>query len=85
MNVIGHRGAANIAPENTILGIETAMKAGVDAVEFDIRVSKDLKLATTWHTSKMLGENWYMCLLWICHRKLYMEEGIVVGQGYPND
>ena len=44
MNVIGHRGAANIAPENTIIGIKTAMKAGVDAVEFDIRVSKDMKL-----------------------------------------
>jgi glycerophosphoryl diester phosphodiesterase len=44
MNVIGHRGAANIAPENTIAGIKAAMKVGVDAVEFDIRVSKDKKL-----------------------------------------
>ena len=44
MNIIGHRGAANIAPENTIAGIKAAMKAGVDAVEFDIRVSKDNKL-----------------------------------------
>lgn len=34
--VIGHRGAAAVAPENTVASLEAALAAGVDAVEFDI-------------------------------------------------
>ncbi len=41
MKIIGHRGAAGLAPENTLAGIEAAIKAGVDAVEFDIRKTGD--------------------------------------------
>lgn len=44
MRVIGHRGAAGIAPENSINSIKEAIKAGVDAIEFDVRLSKDNKL-----------------------------------------
>ena len=34
--VIGHRGAAAVAPENTLAALEAAVAAGVDLVEFDI-------------------------------------------------
>jgi len=34
--VIGHRGAASVAPENTLASLEAAVAAGVDLVEFDI-------------------------------------------------
>jgi glycerophosphoryl diester phosphodiesterase len=34
--VIGHRGAAAVAPENTLSSLEAAVAAGVDIVEFDI-------------------------------------------------
>jgi glycerophosphoryl diester phosphodiesterase len=34
--VIGHRGAAAVAPENTAASLEAAVAAGVDVVEFDI-------------------------------------------------
>jgi glycerophosphoryl diester phosphodiesterase len=34
--VIGHRGAAAVAPENTLAGLEAAVDAGADAVEFDV-------------------------------------------------
>ena len=34
--VIGHRGAAAVAPENTVASLEAAVAAGVDIVEFDI-------------------------------------------------
>jgi glycerophosphoryl diester phosphodiesterase len=34
--VIGHRGAAAVAPENTRASLEAAVAAGVDIVEFDI-------------------------------------------------
>lgn len=33
---IGHRGAAAVAPENTIASFEAAVEAGVDAIEFDV-------------------------------------------------
>ena len=39
--VIGHRGAAGLAPENTLESIETALSAGADAVEIDVRVTDD--------------------------------------------
>jgi len=34
--VIGHRGAAAVAPENTVAGLEAAVAAGADMVEFDV-------------------------------------------------
>jgi glycerophosphoryl diester phosphodiesterase len=34
--VIGHRGAAAVAPENTLEGLEAAIAAGADLVEFDV-------------------------------------------------
>jgi glycerophosphoryl diester phosphodiesterase len=41
--VIGHRGAAAVAPENTRVSLEAAVAAGADFVEFD--VSPGLRLA----------------------------------------
>ena len=40
--VIGHRGAAALAPENTLASLEAAVAAGADLVEFD--VGPDLRL-----------------------------------------
>jgi glycerophosphoryl diester phosphodiesterase len=42
--VIGHRGAAALAPENTIAGVDAALRAGVDAVELDIRRARNGRL-----------------------------------------
>ena len=39
--IVGHRGAAGLAPENTLLSFETAIAAGCDRVEFDVRVTRD--------------------------------------------
>jgi glycerophosphoryl diester phosphodiesterase len=39
--VIGHRGAAAVRPENTLPSFAHAIAAGVDAIEFDVRVSAD--------------------------------------------
>ena len=44
MMIIGHRGAAALEPENTLLSIERAMDIGVDAVEIDVHLSKDKEL-----------------------------------------
>ncbi len=40
--LIGHRGAARIAPENTMPSIEAAFEADLDWVEFDVQPTKDL-------------------------------------------
>ena len=33
---VGHRGAAALSPENTLRSFDTAVAAGVDAIEFDV-------------------------------------------------
>ncbi len=44
MQVIGHRGAAALAPENTWSGFDAALSVGVDAIETDIRATSDGEL-----------------------------------------
>jgi glycerophosphoryl diester phosphodiesterase len=44
MMIMGHRGAAALEPENTLLSIARAMEIGVDAVEIDVHLSKDKEL-----------------------------------------
>ncbi len=41
---IGHRGARAYAPENTLESFKKAMEMGVDAIEFDVRKTKDDRL-----------------------------------------
>ena len=41
MLVIGHRGAAGLAPENTLEALHAGMQAGADILEFDVRLTKD--------------------------------------------
>ena len=40
MLIIGHRGAAGLAPENTLRGFARAIELGVDAVELDVRMAE---------------------------------------------
>ena len=39
--VMGHRGAAGLAPENTLAGLRAAKEAGLSWVEFDVMLSGD--------------------------------------------
>ncbi len=41
---IGHRGASAYAPENTLKSFKKAIEMGVDAIEFDVRKTKDNRL-----------------------------------------
>lgn len=52
MLVIGHRGAAGLAPENTLAALSAGRDAGADMLEFDVRLTKDgiLVLAHDFHT-----------------------------------
>jgi glycerophosphoryl diester phosphodiesterase len=39
--IVGHRGALDLAPENTIPAFEAALNAGADGVEFDVQRTVD--------------------------------------------
>ena len=39
--VVGHRGAAGLAVENTLAAVEAGIRAGADAVEVDVQVTVD--------------------------------------------
>jgi len=39
--LIGHRGAAALAPENTLASLRAALDLGVEAIEFDVRLTAD--------------------------------------------
>lgn len=41
MLIIGHRGAAGLKPENTLAALRAGIHAGIDIIEFDIRLTKD--------------------------------------------
>lgn len=44
LRVVGHRGAAGLAPENTLASFSQAVRLGVDAVELDVHLSADERL-----------------------------------------
>jgi glycerophosphoryl diester phosphodiesterase len=44
MMIMGHRGAAALEPENTLLSIRRAMDLGVDAVEVDVHLTRDKQI-----------------------------------------
>ncbi|MBW3568932.1 glycerophosphodiester phosphodiesterase [Candidatus Parcubacteria bacterium] len=44
LKVISHRGAAGLAPENTLVGIETAKKYRADIIEIDVQPTSDNRL-----------------------------------------
>ncbi len=52
LNVIGHRGAAGLLPENTLAGFKKAMELGVDTIELDIRITADNE-AVVYHDSRL--------------------------------
>lgn len=41
MLVIGHRGAAGLAPENSMEALQAGVDAGADVLEFDVRLTRD--------------------------------------------
>ena len=54
--IIAHRGASYLAPENTLSAFRKAMEIGADGVEMDVQQTSDKKLVIhhdfviDWHT-----------------------------------
>jgi len=69
MKIIGHRGAAGLALENTLESIRSAIHENVDAVEIDVRLTKDhhLVLSHDTHTNRVSESN-------IVVRQTHLEE-----------
>ena len=44
MEIIAHRGASHDAPENTLAAVQLAWQQHADAVEVDVRISRDGQL-----------------------------------------
>lgn len=44
IRIVGHRGAAGVAPENTVPSFRHALEAGVEAVELDVHATRDGEL-----------------------------------------
>jgi glycerophosphoryl diester phosphodiesterase len=67
MKVIGHRGVASLAPENTFAGFDLALRLGVDAIETDIQRTKDGKLVL-FHDTRIErttnGRGWLRRMAW---------------------
>ncbi len=65
--IIGHRGASYLAPENTLAAINLAWQLGVEAVEIDVRMTRDKKIVVFHdadtkrlaHEQKIIVENDY--------------------------
>lgn len=51
MIIVGHRGARNEAPENTLAGFRHLRSLGIHYVELDVRLSKDEELVVVHDTS----------------------------------
>jgi glycerophosphoryl diester phosphodiesterase len=52
LNVIGHRGAAGLLPENTLAGFRKAIELGVDTIELDIQLTSDNEAVVS-HDSRL--------------------------------
>jgi len=75
--IIAHRGESFIAPENTLSSINLAWENGVEAVEVDVRLSKDNQVvvihdSNTWRVSRKLK--------WISNTELKELKSIDIGK-----
>jgi glycerophosphoryl diester phosphodiesterase len=74
--IIAHRGESFIAPENTLSSVNLAWRNGINAVEVDVRLSKDNQVvvihdSNTWRISRKLK--------WIRYTKLRKLKRIDIG------
>lgn len=77
MLVIGHRGAAELAPENTIEAFQAGIEAGADILEFDVQRTRDGELLIVHDTTLFRTHKKLTIVRWSTHDsiKRAMEKG----------
>jgi glycerophosphoryl diester phosphodiesterase len=88
-SVIGHRGAAARAPENTLAGLRRAKELGCSWIEFDVRLTADgvpvlchdAKLDRTTDGSGLVAARSLSAIL-DCDAGAWFAQGLA-GQGVP--
>ncbi|MFW9988173.1 MAG: glycerophosphodiester phosphodiesterase [Candidatus Odinarchaeota archaeon] len=76
--IIAHRGASNVAPENTLKAFQKAIELKADYIEFDVHLTKDGELVIR-HDANIPQSDGTMSLI----KEMTIEElkGIDVGEG----
>lgn len=61
--IIGHRGAAGLALENSSESLQAALQHNVDVIEFDVHLTKDNQIVVLHdkHTGRIAGESVLVC------------------------
>ncbi len=69
MLIIGHRGAAGLAPENTVDALRKGQEVGADMLEFDIRLTRD-KVPLAIHDMTLRKHNKQNWIRWSSHESI---------------
>lgn len=67
MLIIGHRGAAELAPENTIEAFQAGIDAGADMLEFDVQRTRDGELLIVHDTTLFRTHKKLTIIRWSTH------------------
>lgn len=70
MLIIGHRGAAGIAHENTIEAFNAGVMAGADMLEFDVQVTRDGELLVVHDTTLFRTHKKATIVRWSTHESI---------------
>lgn len=85
MLIIGHRGAAGLAPENTLEAMRAGREAGADMLEFDVRLTRDEQLVVihdfhtlrTHHSASIVSQKTYTQLKQLSNNQLVKLEDVL--------
>ncbi len=70
MLIIGHRGAAGLAPENTIAAFEKGVAVGADMLEFDVQLTRDGVLVVIHDSTLLRTHSKRTRIRWSTHKSL---------------
>lgn len=70
MLIIGHRGAAGLAPENSLEALQKGIDAGADMLEFDVQLTRDKVLVIIHDSTLFRTHKKRKIVRWMSHTKL---------------
>lgn len=70
MLIIGHRGAAALAPENSLEALKKGFDVGADALEFDVQLTRDKQLIVIHDSSLLRTHGSRVYIRWSSHASI---------------